>query len=117
MYLVNKRTLIKALDDVAATDRQVAEAIALVGYPEPRTAPGGFPALLSIIVNQQISKEAAKAILGRLEDLMPGNQFDATASFTQYFFPVCSTNSSHRPPSPQSASVAHSVVQNGWLPL
>lgn len=69
---MNKQTLIKALDAVADRDRQVADALALVGYPEPRMAPGGFPALLSIIVNQQISKEAAKAILGRLETLMPG---------------------------------------------
>lgn len=71
-YLVNKQALIKALDEVAAVDSQVGEALVLVGYPDARTAPGGFPALLSIIVNQQISKEAARAILGRLEDLMPG---------------------------------------------
>ena len=69
---MDRRTLIEALDAVAGGDVQVAEALALVGYPEPRTAPGGFPALLSIIVNQQISKEAAGAILGRLEALMPG---------------------------------------------
>lgn len=74
---MDKTTLIKALKEVAAADRQVAEAIALVGYPEPRTAPGGFPALLSIIVNQQISKEAAAAILGRLESLMPGTTAEA----------------------------------------
>lgn len=74
---MDKQALIKALDAVAGTDPQVAEAVALVGYPEPRTAPGGFPALLSIIVNQQISKEAAKAILGRLENLMPGTTAEA----------------------------------------
>lgn len=74
---MNKQALIKALDDVAGIDNQVAEALRLVGYPEPRTAPGGFPALLSIIVNQQISKEAARAILGRLEDLMPGTTAEA----------------------------------------
>lgn len=74
---MDKQTLIKALDAVAARDRQVADALTLVGYPEPRTAPGGFPALLSIVVNQQISKEAARAILGRLEDLMPGTTAEA----------------------------------------
>lgn len=76
-YLLDKQALITALDTVAGLDRQVADALALVGYPEPRTAPGGFPALLSIIVNQQISKEAAKAILGRLENLMPGTTAEA----------------------------------------
>lgn len=69
---LDKATLIKGLDEIAGRDPQVAEGLALVGYPEPRIAGGGFPALLSIIVNQQISKEAARAILGRLEDLMPG---------------------------------------------
>ena len=71
---MDKPTLITALDEIAARDPQVAAGVALVGYPEPRTAPGGFPALLSIIVNQQISKEAARAILGRLEALMPGTR-------------------------------------------
>ena len=75
--ILDKPTLIKGLDEVAAADPQVAAGLELVGYPEPRTAPGGFPALLSIIVNQQISKEAARAILGRLEDLMPGTAPDA----------------------------------------
>ena len=69
---MDRPTLRRGLDEVAENDPQVAAGLALVGYPEPRTAPGGFPALLSIIVNQQISKEAARAILGRLEALMPG---------------------------------------------
>lgn len=77
---MDKATLIKGLNEVAAQDPQVAAGLDLVGYPEPRTAPGGFPALLSIIVNQQISKEAARAILGRLEDLMPGTGPDAFLS-------------------------------------
>lgn len=59
-----------ALDRAAKSDAQLSEGIRLVGYPEPRSRPLGFPALLEIFANQQISKEAAAAILGRLEDLL-----------------------------------------------
>ncbi len=56
----------KALDTLAARDGDVAEAIALVGYPEPRNREPGFAALLNIIVGQQVSALAAAAIRARL---------------------------------------------------
>lgn len=68
---MDKPTLIRSLDAVAARDPRVAEGIALVGYPEPRLSPPGFSTLLNIIVSQQISKEAAAAIRGRLDALYP----------------------------------------------
>jgi DNA-3-methyladenine glycosylase II len=42
-----------------------------VGLPEPRIRPQGFETLLSTIVSQQISTQAAKAIMGRVRALLP----------------------------------------------
>jgi DNA-3-methyladenine glycosylase II len=74
---MDKPALIRSLDAVAARDPMVADGLALVGYPEPRLSPPGFSTLLNIIVSQQISKEAAAAIRGRLDALYP--QGDAAA--------------------------------------
>jgi DNA-3-methyladenine glycosylase II len=74
---MDKPALIRSLDAVAARDPMVADGLALVGYPEPRLSPPGFSTLLNIIVSQQISKEAAAAIRGRLDTLYP--QGDAAA--------------------------------------
>lgn len=53
-------------------DQDVARGVALVGFPPPRTRPHGLPALVGIVVAQQISKEAAASILARLEAAAPG---------------------------------------------
>jgi DNA-3-methyladenine glycosylase II len=58
----------KALDTLAARDGELAEAIALVGYPEPRNREPGFAALLNIIVGQQVSALAAAAIRARVAE-------------------------------------------------
>ncbi|MDH3702113.1 MAG: DNA-3-methyladenine glycosylase 2 family protein [Alphaproteobacteria bacterium] len=57
-----------ALDSLAARDDDIAEAIALVGYPEPRNREPGFAALLNIIIGQQVSAIAAAAIRARLAE-------------------------------------------------
>jgi len=66
-----------ALDELAKRDSELAEAITLVGYPEPRFREPGFATLLGIIVGQQVSASAAAAIRGRLieavEPLTPEN--------------------------------------------
>lgn len=56
----------KALDSLAARDGEIAEAIAVVGYPAPRNRAPGFAALLNIITGQQVSASAASAIRERL---------------------------------------------------
>jgi len=61
-------TIRNALDTLAARDGDLAEAIALVGYPEPRNREPGFAALLNIIVGQQVSALAAAAIRARLAE-------------------------------------------------
>ena len=68
---MDRDTLKRGLDAVAEQDPQVAAGLALVGYPEPRLSDHGFATLLNIIISQQISKEAAASIRGRVEALYP----------------------------------------------
>lgn len=65
--MLNQQTLSAALDELGSRDKDVAEALKQVGYPLPRIRPAGFPTLLSTIVSQQISAEAARSIYQRLE--------------------------------------------------
>lgn len=59
-----------AIASVAERDADVYAAFALIGAPAPRIRPGGFPALLRIMVAQQLSVKAAATIHGRLEALL-----------------------------------------------
>lgn len=52
-------------------DQDVAKAFEAMGSPAPRIRPAGFETFLSTIVSQQISTEAAKAILGRVNSVLP----------------------------------------------
>ncbi len=61
------RRMSLALTELAARDRDLAHAIQAVGRPRLRTREAGFPALLRIIVEQQLSVASARAIWGRLE--------------------------------------------------
>jgi DNA-3-methyladenine glycosylase II len=60
------RTIAAALDELAARDADIARAVAEVGYPEPRIREPGFGTFVDIIVGQQVSTHAARAIRGRL---------------------------------------------------
>jgi DNA-3-methyladenine glycosylase II len=68
---VNKQHIAIALAELARIDSDVARALESVGLPEPRIRPQGFETLLSTIVSQQISTQAAKAIMGRVRALLP----------------------------------------------
>ena len=68
---MNRPTIKRAMKKLAEVDADIAGAIELVGLPEPRTRPAGFDTLLSTIVGQQISTEAAKTIRGRIDQLLP----------------------------------------------
>lgn len=61
-----------ALDGLAARDPDVARALPLTGYPEPRVREPGFPTLLRVVAAQQISTLAAAAIWRRLEAALAG---------------------------------------------
>ena len=56
------------MEHITRQDPDMAAAFDRVGAPEPRHRPPGFPALLNIIVSQQVSVSAAAAIWRRLEE-------------------------------------------------
>jgi DNA-3-methyladenine glycosylase II len=65
------------LDALAAREPRVAEALARVGYPEPRLRERGYKTLLRTIVGQQVSVAAAASVWSKLEaelgaDFTPG---------------------------------------------
>jgi DNA-3-methyladenine glycosylase II len=64
---LSQTALIEGIDRLAKVDRDVARALARVGYPAPRQREPGFPTLLRIMVAQQLSTKSAAAIWGRLE--------------------------------------------------
>src|SRR5262249_12851513 len=63
---ISGKRLQRALDHLAACDRDLARAIGLVGKPPPRGRPPGFASLLWIVVGQQVSTASANAIWRRL---------------------------------------------------
>ncbi|MEM7207686.1 MAG: DNA-3-methyladenine glycosylase 2 family protein [Pseudomonadota bacterium] len=68
---MKKKTLCQHIDALAKKDKHVAAGLELVGYPEPRVRPQGIETFLSIVVGQQISTEAAAAIMRRVRKLLP----------------------------------------------
>ncbi len=57
----------RALAHLGKADRDFARAIGEIGPPPPRGRPASFMALLHVIVAQQVSTHAAKAISDRLD--------------------------------------------------
>ena len=55
------------LEALTEKNADMARALELAGFPESRSRAPGFPSLLRIIVNQQLSVQAARAIWDRLE--------------------------------------------------
>lgn len=55
------------LEALTEKNADMARALELAGFPESRSRAPGFPSLLRIIVNQQLSVHAARAIWDRLE--------------------------------------------------
>jgi DNA-3-methyladenine glycosylase II len=68
---LNQKKIIDDLNAIAEIDREVKQALSVFGYPAPRIRPAGFETFLSTIVGQQISTEAARAIMARLHALLP----------------------------------------------
>jgi DNA-3-methyladenine glycosylase II len=60
----------EGLDHIAALSPPMADAIARVGYPEPRIRPTGYATLLRTIVGQQVSVAAAASVWTKLEALL-----------------------------------------------
>ena len=68
---MHQQKVINDIDSIAEIDVDVKIALSEYGYPAPRIRPQGFETFLSTIVGQQISTEAAKAIMRRLYTLLP----------------------------------------------
>ena len=64
-------TLREPLQALARLDRDFAEALVACGLPPKRGGAKGFPVLADIIIGQQVSTASARAIMGRLRQLLP----------------------------------------------
>lgn len=60
--------LAPALEALADRDRHIAVAYPIVGLPRRRRQPKGFDGLLRIVMAQQLSVHAARAIISRLDE-------------------------------------------------
>src|ERR1044072_2836754 len=72
----------RALAHLGKADRDFARAIEEVGPPPPRQRPATFMGLLHVIVAQQVSTHAAKAISARLDAALEGPTPEAFLKLT-----------------------------------
>ena len=63
---MDQKQVINDIDRIARIDADVEIAVARFGYPLPRIRAQGFETFFSTIVGQQISVEAAAAIMNRV---------------------------------------------------
>ena len=68
---MDQEQVINDIDSIARVDAEVARALVSIGYPQPRIRAQGFETFFSTIVSQQISTEAAAAIMRRVRKLLP----------------------------------------------
>ncbi len=66
------------IDVVAKRDRDVKRWLKAIGYPEPRSRPKGYNALMRTLVAQQVSVAAANSIYKKLEAIV-GDMKDPAA--------------------------------------
>ncbi len=74
---MNQAKIKRHLDKLAMLDEDLCRGLELVQYPKPRIRAQGFETLFSAVVSQQISTEAAAAIMRRLDDLLPDMEAEA----------------------------------------
>lgn len=67
---MNEKAIRKGLDAVARIEPAVARALAIAGYPKPRSRAPGHATLLRTIVGQQVSIAAAASVWNKLETLL-----------------------------------------------
>lgn len=68
---MNQAKINRHLNALAELDSDVRQGLELVSYPPPRIREQGFETLLATIVSQQISTDAAAAIMTRVRALLP----------------------------------------------
>ena len=71
---MNQAKIKRHLDRLATMDEDLRRGLELVRYPRPRIREQGFETFLSTIVSQQISTDAAAAIMLRVRALLPRMQ-------------------------------------------
>jgi DNA-3-methyladenine glycosylase II len=64
---IEREQLRASLDALAVAEPAFAQALARIGYPEPRISRRGYVTLLRAIVGQQVSIQAAAAIWARVD--------------------------------------------------
>lgn len=64
---LTREQIVEGLDAIAAKEPRMAEALAAVGYPEPRIRERGYRTMLRTIVGQQVSVAAAASVWAKLE--------------------------------------------------
>ncbi len=74
---MDQQKIIEHLNCISEVDDDVNKALGSYGYPPPRIRPVGFETFLSTLVGQQISTEAARAIMRRLYALVPEMRADS----------------------------------------
>ena len=67
-HLRRRADLVHALEHLTHRDKALARAYDLVGAPPLRRAQGGFAALVSLLISQQVSRAAARSIEARLTE-------------------------------------------------
>ncbi len=68
---MNQAKIIRHLDALARSDPDLRIGLKLVNYPAPRIRKQGFETFFNTIVSQQISTDAAAAIMRRVNELLP----------------------------------------------
>jgi len=68
---MNQSKIKRHLDVLARQDPDVDRGLKLVRYPAPRIREQSFETFVSTIVSQQISTEAAAAVMRRMRELLP----------------------------------------------
>jgi DNA-3-methyladenine glycosylase II len=68
---MNQAKIKRHLNKLALLDADLERGLELVRYPRPRIREQGFATLLSTVVGQQISTQAAAAVMHRVRALLP----------------------------------------------
>ena len=68
---MNSQDIDEGMQSLIKLDADIAEAYAHIGAPPPREAENSLETLLSIIVSQQISRQAANSIMANLKSVVP----------------------------------------------
>lgn len=68
---LTKRSLDRAVDELASADPDLARVVSAHGYPPLWDRPAGFPTLVHIVLEQQVSLASARAAFDRLSAAAP----------------------------------------------